>query len=53
MEKHLLILGAEYIGGDQYITPWTFPVNSNLKKKKSEHGPLSLERLPGATSTEC
>lgn len=54
MEKYLLILGAEHIGGGRYITPWTFPVNSNLKeKKKSEHGPLSLECLPGATSAEC
>lgn len=53
MEKYLLILGAEHIGGGRYITPWTFPVNSNLKeKKKSEHGPLSLGCLPGAASAE-
>lgn len=64
MEKYLLILGAEHIGGGRYITPWTFPVNSNLKEKKNQStghcpwsvflGPpvLSAEKRPKATCSD-
>lgn len=47
MEKYLLILGAEHIGGGRYITPWTFPVNSNLKEKKKIRARATV---PGVSS---
>lgn len=28
--NYLLDLDAEHVAGVQYVTPWTFPVNSNF-----------------------